>query len=164
MEKIKANNKVYNSNFEIAIRTLVILNNLPLKKASIYKLMILDHIALNTFDVGGPASLHAPIPNRGVQVYSRKNILNESIKLLISKDLIKLMPNKNGLPYEITENGINYLKYFESKYFNQLKEKVEWTTKNFGGSTDSELKTYVTQNLSKWGEEFMTDGNKANQV
>ncbi len=93
-----------------------------------------------------------------------KEILNESIKLLISKDLITINPNKDGLLYEITENGINYLKYFESKYFNQLKNKVEWTSEKFGKFSDSELKTYVNQNLSKWGEEFMTDGNQANQV
>ncbi len=164
MEKVNTKNKVYNSNFEIAIRILVILLNLPFKRASTYKLMVLDHISLNTYDVGGPASLHAPIPNRGVQIYSRKEILNESIKLLISKDLIIINPNKNGLLYEITENGINYLTYFESKYFNQLKEKVEWTSEKFGNLSDGDLKTYVNQNLSKWGEEFMTDGNKANQV
>lgn len=164
MEKVNSKNKVYNSNFEIAIRILVILLNLPFKQASTYKLMVLDHMSLNTYDVGGPASLHAPIPNRGVQIYSRKEILNESIKLLISKDLIIINPNKNGLLYEITENGINYLTYFESKYFNQLKEKVEWTSEKFGKLSDGDLKTYVNQNLSKWGEEFMTDGNKANQV
>ena len=164
MEKIITNNKVYNSNFEIAIRILVILLNLPLKRSSIYKLMVLDHISLNTYDVGGPASLHAPIPNRGVQVYSRKEILNESIKLLISKDLIGLIPSENGLLYEIKKNGINYLSYFESKYFNQLKDKVEWTTEKFGNSTDENLKIYINENLSKWGEEFMTDGNLANQV
>jgi hypothetical protein len=164
MEKVKTKNKVYNSNFEIAIRTLVILLNLPLKRSSTYKLMVLDHISLNTYDAGGPASLHAPIPNRGVQIYSRKEILNESIKLLISKDLIGIIPSKDGLLYEITKNGINYLTYFESKYFNQLKDKVEWTTENFGNLTDGNLKIYVNQNLSKWGEEFMTDGNQANQV
>lgn len=164
MEKVNSKNKVYNSNFEIAIRILVILLNLPFKRASTYKLMVLDHISLNTYDVGGPASLHAPIPNRGVQIYSRKEILNESIKLLISKDLISINPNKNGLLYEITENGINYLTYFESKYFSKLKEKVEWTSEKFGNLSDGDLKTYVNQNLSKWGEEFMTDGNKANQV
>lgn len=164
MEKVKATNKVYNSNFEIAIRLLVVLFNLPSRRSSVYKLMVLDHISLNTYDVGGPASLHAPIPNRGVQIYSRKEILNESLKLLISKDLIALIPSKNGLLYEITENGISYLKYFESKYFNQLKDKVEWTTEKFGNSTDNDLKTFVKQNLSKWGEEFMTDGNQASQV
>ena len=164
MEKVSSKNKVYNSNFEIAIRILVILLNLPFKRSSTYKLMVLDHISLNTYDVGGPASLHAPIPNRGVQIYSRKEILNESIKLLISKDLITLNPTKNGLDYEITENGINYLTYFESKYFKQLKDKVEWTSEKFGNFSDNELKTYVNQNLSKWGEEFMTDGNQANQV
>ena len=164
MEKVNSKNKVYNSNFEIAIRILVILLNLPFKRASTYKLMVLDHMSLNTYDVGGPASLHAPIPNRGLQIYSRKEILNESIKLLISKDLIIINPNKNGLLYEITENGINYLTYFESKYFNQLKEKVEWTSEKFGKLSDGDLKIYVNQNLSKWGEEFMTDGNKANQV
>ncbi|MCB7480282.1 ABC-three component system middle component 2 [Christiangramia sediminis] len=164
MEKVNSKNKVYNSNIEIAIRILVILLNLPLKRSSTYKLMVLDHISLNTYDVGGPASLHAPIPNRGVQIYSRKEILNESIKLLISKDLISINPSKNGLLYEITENGINYLKYFESKYFNKLKDKVEWTSEKFGNLSDGDLKTYVNQNLSKWGEEFMTDGNQANQV
>ena len=138
MEKVNSKNKVYNSNFEIAIRILVILLNLPFKRASTYKLMVLDHMSLNTYDVGGPASLHAPIPNRGLQIY--------------------------GLLYEITENGINYLTYFESKYFNQLKEKVEWTSEKFGKLSDGDLKIYVNQNLSKWGEEFMTDGNKANQV
>lgn len=164
MEKVNSKNKVYNSNFEIAVRVLIILLNLPFKRSSTYKLMVLDHISLNTYDVGGPASLHAPIPNRGVQIYSRKEILNESIKLLISKDLITINPNKNGLLYEITENGINYLTFFESKYFNQLKARVEWTSQKFGSFTDSDLKSYVNQNLSKWGEEFMTDGNQANQV
>ncbi|MDR5591691.1 ABC-three component system middle component 2 [Christiangramia sp. SM2212] len=143
MEKVNSKNKVYNSNFEIAIRILVILLNLPFKRASTYKLMVLDHMSLNTYDVGGPASLHAPIPNRGVQIYSRKEILNESIKLLISKDLIIINPNKNGLLYEITENGINYLTYFESKYFNQLKEKVEWTSEKFGKLSDGDLKILI---------------------
>lgn len=164
MEKVESKNKVYNSNFEIAIRILVILLKLPLNRSSTYKLMVLDHLSLNTFDIGGPASLHAPIPNRGVQIYSRKEILNESIKLLISKDLISIVPSKDGLLYKITENGINYLTYFESKYFNQLKDKVEWTTGKFKNFSDGDLKNYVNQNLSKWGEEFMTDGNQANQV
>lgn len=70
--------KIYNSPIEIAIRILMILNYSQNKKGSLEKLMILDHLSLNTFDVGGPVSLHAPVPNRGVQVYSRKQIMDKS--------------------------------------------------------------------------------------
>lgn len=164
MEKVTESRKLYNSSFEIGVRILVLLDNLNPKETSIHKLMILDHLSLNTFDVGGPASLHAPIPNRGVQIYSRKELIAKAITLLISKDLIEMIPSKSGLQYGITINGSKYLTYFESKYFKNLKQKVIWTTNEFGEKSDKDLKDFVNKNLSKWGEEFMADGNYANQV
>ena len=164
MEEVTESRKLYNSSFEIGVRILVLLDNLKFRRTSIHTLMILDHLSLNTFDVGGPASLHAPIPNRGVQVYSRKDLISKTITILISKDLIKMVPSKKGLNYEITESGSKYLTYFESKYFKDLKRKVIWTTNKFGNESDNDLKNFVKNNLSKWGEEFMADGNYAKQV
>lgn len=157
-------NRIYNSSFEIAIRVLLILRNLSSNQRSVHGLMILDHMALNTFDIGGPASLHAPVPNRGVQVYSRKELIQASIKLLISKDLLEVVPTGDGIKYAITDFGIKYLTYFESKYFVHLKERVEWVTQNFGSFNDFELNQFVENNLSKWGKEFITEDNLASRL
>ncbi|MBI0401125.1 ABC-three component system middle component 2 [Cyclobacterium marinum] len=156
--------KVYNSVIEIGMRALVILSYSPSISKSLDEIMILDHLALNTFDVGGPVSLHAPIPNRGVQVYSKSKILNKSIQLLLSKELITLSATSNGFKYSINESGKNYLSYFESKYFHLLNDRVQWTMKNFGQMDESQLKKVVNQNLANWGEEFMSKENSHLEV
>lgn len=151
--------KIYNSVVEIGMRALVILAHSSSSSKSIDEIMIIDHLALNTFDVGGPVSLHAPIPNRGVQVYSKKQILNKSIQLLLSKELITISATSNGFEYLINESGKNYLKFFESKYFQLLNERVQWVNENFGQKNEVQLKNIVNQNLAKWGEEFMSKEN-----
>lgn len=151
--------KIYNSVIEIGMRALVILSYSQTSSKSLDEIMILDHLALNTFDVGGPVSLHAPIPNRGVQVYSKRKILNKSIQLLLSKELITISATSNGFRYLINENGKNYLTYFESKYFHLLNQRVLWIMENFGQMDESQLKKVVNQNLAKWGEEFMSKEN-----
>lgn len=161
MGKVK---RVYNSNYEVAIRVLLTLAKLPSKKSSIHRLIILDHLALNTFDIGGPASLHAPVPNRGVQVFSRKEVIEQSINLLISKDLLEIEPSNNGIEYKITIYGEKYLTFFESRYFNLLVERVNWVTQKFNVMNDEELGKFIRSNISKWGEEFITEDNLANKL
>jgi len=157
-------NRIYNSSFEIAIRILLILKNLPLGQCSVHRLMILDHLALNTFDIGGPASLHAPVPFRGIQVFSRKELIQKSIELLISKDLLSVEPTGNGIEYKITIFGDKYLTFFESKYFNLLSERVSWVNQNFADMNDQELSRFLEKNLSKWGEEFISEDNLASNL
>ena len=157
-------NRIYNSNFEIAIRILLILRAIPSKQSSIHRLMILDHLALNTFDIGGPASLHAPVPNRGVQVYSRKELIQSSIELLVSKELLEVKPTPRGINYLISDFGIQYLTYFESKYFVLLSERVDWISGKFGKLSEDELNLFVKENLPKWREEFISEDNLANNL
>ena len=152
--------KIYNSVIEVAMRCLVVLNHSPRKTISLEEIMILDHLSLNTFDVGGPVSLHAPIPNRGVQIYSRKEIISKSLKMLLSKDLIQLNPTPEGFRYVINTNGREYLKYFESDYFMLLKERVMWISIHFGNKDAMGLKSIIATNLTKWGEEFMSAENQ----
>lgn len=153
--------KVYNGVIEIGTRALIILSHSSKPYKSIDEIMIIDHLALNTFDVGGPVSLHAPIPNRGVQVYSKKQIMDKSIQLLLSKELISITATSNGFKYLINESGKKYLTFFESNYFHLLNERVKWVIENYGQMNEVQLKSIVNKNLPKWGEEFMSKENSA---
>lgn len=164
MEKVEEFSKIYNSTYEVSIRVLLLLSKLNGNSSTLNNLMIFDYLSLNTYDIGGPASLHAPIPNRGTQLYSRKVIVERSLKYLISKQLIKVNPTDAGIEYLISEYGFKFLEYFESTYFNNLKNRIIWTIDQFGNLSNSEMKEFINNNMSKWGQEFMADNNTATKV
>jgi len=164
MEKVEEFSKIYNSTYEVSIRVLLLLSKLNGNSSTLNNLMIFDYLSLNTYDIGGPASLHAPIPNRGTQLYSRKVIVERSLKYLISKQLIKVNPTDAGIEYLISEYGFKFLEYFESTYFNNLKNRIIWTIDQFGNLSNSEMKEFINNNMSKWGQEFMADNNTASKV
>jgi hypothetical protein len=140
------------------------MNTIQRRKLSLDELLIYDHLILNTFDVNGPASLHAPIPNRGVQVYSKKQIFQRSLAYLLSKDLCILISDENGILYSINSNGSSLLEYLESEYFTRLCQKANWVNQNFGQLNRSELNIFVKKNIANWGTEFMAKENYNNFV
>jgi hypothetical protein len=146
--------KVFNTPLEIGLRCLVIMK---IHGAAINteRLMFIDYLSLNTADIAGPQSIHAPLPNRGVQVYARKNIVQKGIVLLLSKELITIDPSNQGFNYLINDTGRKFLEYFATNYYKTLVDRIGWTVKKFADYTDSGLETYITDNLYKWGSEFL---------
>ena len=164
MDELINRKNIYNSTFEISIRVLVLLKIIEKEYLSIDELMIYDYLTLNSYDVGGPASLHAPVPNRGVQVFSKKNLIKESISFLLSKELVVINNNENGIFYAINNNGMLLLEYFESDYYKKLLFKIRWVNSEFGMTSRKELDQFVKSNISEWGAEFMAQDNFNNRV
>jgi hypothetical protein len=150
--------RLYNSPLELGIRSLLILDCLN-KQTEIETLMFLDYLSLNTKDIGGPDSLHAPIPHRGVQVYARKEILSKGIIILISKQLIDIVPTNKGICYQINKTGNKFLEFFTSEYFEELKSRVKWVVEKFNTFSNAELNEFVNSRLDKWGGEFVSYQN-----
>lgn len=148
--------RLYNSPLELGIRCLIILDFLN-KQTEIETLMYLDYLSLNTKDIDGPESLHAPIPHRGVQVYARKEILSKGIIILISKQLIDIVPTNKGICYQINETGNKFLEFFTSEYFEELKSRVKWVVEKFYTFSNTELNEFVNIRLEKWGGEFLSN-------
>jgi hypothetical protein len=146
--------RLYNSPIELAIRTLIILYHHD-SKTDIDRLMYLDHLALNTEDIGGPPSIHAPIPHRGVQIFARKELIEKGITILVSKQLISIVPSTSGILYEINEAGKKFLEYFSSEYFIELRTSVKWVENKFNKMTTLQIREFIDNNLDKWGGEFL---------
>lgn len=146
--------KIYNSPLELGIRSLMILNHLRASVDLDY-LMYIDHLSLNTSDISGPESLHAPIPRRGIQAFARREIIRKGIIILLSKQLINVTISNFGVLYEINQVGRSFLGFFGSEYYLALNQRIKWVTEKFVEYRSSDLEKFVSENLEKWGGEYI---------
>jgi hypothetical protein len=151
--------RLFNTAIEIGLRCLILMNLINSNEATLdaEKLMYLDYLSLNTADVGGPESINAPIPKRGVQVYSRKDLVQKGLVYLLSKELIDVNTTESGFSYSITKAGKIFLELFTTKYFNDLQNRATWVTSRWGLMSNGELKSYIDSNLALWGGEFVAN-------
>lgn len=148
--------RIYNSPLELSIRALLILK-FSIRPIDLDKLMYLDHLALNTEDIDGPPSIHAPIPHRGVQIFARKELLQKGLTILISKELITIIASQEGIFYQINEAGKKFIEYFSTEYFIELSNAVKWVVEKFNLQNTQEVKKFIDENLEKWSGEFLTN-------
>ena len=151
--------KLFNMPIEVGVRSLMILFANSDKVFDLEKLMYFDYLSLHTSDIGGPASIHASIPNRGIQVYSKKELIKKGLLILLSKELIDFKPTNEGFMYGINEAGKIFLSLFQTKYFKELMTRIEWVSLKYGSYPNSEIKRLIDLNIGKWGSEFIVSNN-----
>ena len=153
---------LYNTPVELGVRCLLTLKNNSESehKFDLDRLMYFDYMSVFSGDLSGPTSMHAPVPNRGVQVYARRDLIKRGLTVLISKELLDVSNTEDGIYYEINENGLKFLAYFDSKYFLELDERVTWTSEEFGNQSTVQIEEYINSNLHKWGSDLVEDYNK----
>jgi hypothetical protein len=148
------NVKVYNNSSEVAIRMLALLNkfNEPL---DIQQLVFFDYLLLHLGDISSTfKSLHSNTPYHKIELFVRRKLINDSINLLISKELIVYDYSAKGIRYKSSEMTNNFLKYFESKYFNELVKNSKIVYEKFHGQGANEINSYIKNNYSSWDNEF----------
>jgi hypothetical protein len=148
--------KIYNTPIEIGVRSLVILKFSDNQIMDLEKIMYLDYLCLNTSDINGPTSLHAPIPNRGVQVFSKKDLIQKGLSIMLTKELINLVVLPEGFFYQISEAGKVFLGLFQTKYFLDLLERCQWVLSRWGNESTQEIKLFIDNNIQNWGADFLT--------
>ena len=155
--------KLYNTPLELGMRSLILLHTSNSAIMDLEKIMYLDYLCLNTSDLDGPKSLHAPIPNRGVQIFSKKDLIQKGLSIMITKDLVKLILQPNGFFYQITEAGTLFLDFFQTKYYLNLSERCKWVNGKWGSESTENIKYYIDNNIQKWGGDFLVN-NKSDKL
>jgi hypothetical protein len=148
--------KIYNTPIEIGLRSLVILQSSDNQIMDLEKIMYLDYLCLNTADIGGPTSLHAPLPNRGVQVFSKKDLIQKGLSIMLTKELINLIVLPEGFFYQISEAGSVFLKLFQTKYFLDLLDRCQWVLSRWGNESTKQIKLFIDDNIQNWGADFLS--------
>lgn len=147
--------ELFNTPVESALRSLLIINEM--KTLSLDQIILYDYLCLNSGDFNGPPSIHAPIPNRNVQILIRRQIIKEGLKVLISKELISVKPLKTGMFYTCNKLTQPFISAMVSNYKIKLSERVTWAAVQFKGWPESKLRKYLDINIENWKDEITTE-------
>lgn len=79
---------VFNSPFELGIRMVYLLQALLPYGADLQKLVLLDYAVVYSADLNGPSSLHTPIPFRGSELMSRRELIEQGLYLMSTRGLV----------------------------------------------------------------------------
>ncbi len=84
----------------------------------------------------------------------RRPIIEQGIKLMMSKELIECEFNSKGIRYFAGEWAIAFLGKLESDYILQLRSRAKWVVSEFEDYSDEKLNLFMRDNWDNWGAEF----------
>jgi hypothetical protein len=146
----------FNSAFEVGFRSIVMLAELFPVAVDLQRLVFYDYLLLHSGDVpDGPSSLHPATPYRAQEYAIRREMLQQGLLLMASRDLVEIVVPKNGIEYVGTEILIPFLDRMTSEYTKELTLRARWVALRFGKTPDDQLATFFNENIGRWGSEFL---------
>ncbi|WP_309881113.1 ABC-three component system middle component 2 [Caballeronia sp. LZ029] len=144
----------FNSAFELGVRMAFILHALRPRVADLQKLILLDYALIYSGDLGGPGSLHTPIPQRNSEVYTRRDRIEEGLYLMSRKDVVAASFTDEGIVYCAGEHCRQLVFALTSSYARQLETRSAWVANKFGDVSSEELTEIFEREGDRWGAEF----------
>lgn len=144
----------FNHPVELGLRCLYILSAASPQWLDLQRLSYLDYLLVHSGDVsGGPASLHAAVPNRSGEWLVKRQLLELGLRIMVERELVGIHFTESGISYASTELSAPFLSHMRAEYATALHERALWLKLTFGAMTMLELESFMVANLSKWGSE-----------
>ncbi len=144
----------FNSPLETGIRSLTILTAVFPQALDLQYLVFFDYLAVHSGDVGGPESLHAPLPLRSGELTVRRGLIERGLFLMMSRGLVERLVSSDGFQYIASDSASAFLSMLSSQYISKLKERAEWVAETFGESTLEELQAVERRFFKEWSTQF----------
>jgi hypothetical protein len=148
--------ELFNTPFELGLRMVYLLSALRPGGADLQKLVLLDYAIVYSQDVGGPASLHTPVPYRNAELFSRRERIEQGLYLMSTRGLVDVVLDDRGMTYVAGESSFTMVGSLSSKYWRDLQERCVWVAEQFGGANSNELLNLFAESGHLWGAELET--------
>ncbi|SFN99878.1 hypothetical protein SAMN05443579_101217 [Variovorax sp. PDC80] len=144
----------FNGPLEAGIRAVSILGAAYPKTYDLQRLIALDYLLVHTGDIDGPENLHPPTPMHSAELLVRRKLIEQSLLLMMTRDLVAREVTAEGIKYGAGENAATFLSSVSSSYLLALKDRASWLVKTLGDLTDEQFKGMMRRFFDKWVEEF----------
>lgn len=145
---------VFNSPFELGIRMVYLLQALSPYGADLQKLVLLDYAIVYSADLSGPSSLHTPIPFRGAELMSRRELIEQGLYLMSTRGLVTATWSADGITYFAGEVARSMTGALTSRYLRELEQRCKWVAEQYGQAASTELTAQFAANGHLWGAEL----------
>lgn len=126
------------------------------RSLDLQQLLFLDYAAIYSGDLGGPESLHTPVPLRGAEYTTRRAVIEQGLYLMSMRRFIDVRFGDSGIEYQAGENASAMLGIVGGRYSLKLKERCSWVATQFGGMSAVDLQKLFTREGHRWGAEFVS--------
>lgn len=148
--------ELFNTPFELGLRMVYLLFALRPGGADLQKLVLLDYAIIYSQDVGGPSSLHTPVPYRNAELFSRRERIEQGLYLMSTRGLVDVVLDDRGMTYVAGESSFSMVGSLSSKYWRDLQERCAWAATRFGLASSNELLSLFAESGHLWGAELET--------
>jgi len=140
-----AQRRLFNSPFEMGLRTLLLLSCAPTKAFSIDRIVGLDFVACYAADFSlSCANLHGINNYKYGEIGGRRLLVREAVKDLVIRGLLNVTIER-GYLFSISEEGKKYARKLKSTYATEYKVAAKAAVTKYKKNTDeSILKTIQT--------------------
>ena len=144
----------FNGPLEAGMRAVSILGAAYPRTYDLQRLVALDYLLVHTGDIDGPANLHPPTPMHSAELLVRRKLVEQSLLLMMTRDLVVREVTSDGIKYGAGENASTFLTSVSSSYLQALKDRAIWLVSAFGDLSDDDFKGVMRRFFDKWVEEF----------
>lgn len=144
----------FNSPFELGVRMVYLLNSLQPTGADLQKLVLLDYAIVYSDDLGGPPSLHTPVPYRGSEYLSRRDLIAQSLHLMSTRGLVAVAMDETGITYFAGDAARSMVGALTSPYLRELEGRCRWAAATFAALSSRDMTERFAQQGHLWGAEF----------
>jgi len=155
--------QVFNSALECGVRCVFILVAAHPRVLDLQRVVDFDYLSIHSADVGGEASLHAPLPLRSAELLIRRALIQRGLLLMISRGLVKQRCSTDGIFYEADESAASFTDSLSAPYALALRGRTEWVVRTFGETTDDDLRRLMKSFFNNWTSEFQPSETPAAQ-
>lgn len=145
---------VFNSPFELGLRMVYLLCALRPGGADLQKLVLLDYAIVYSGDLKGPSSLHTPVPYRGSELLSRRELIEQGLYIMSTRGLVDAGMDASGITYVAGPAALTMVGSLTSQYFLQLEERCRWAAAEFADVDSFDLTSKFASDGHLWGAEL----------
>lgn len=135
--------ELFNSDVEIGIRVLTIIELCNPIILSLDKVMYLDYILLYVIKNENGETLHPPYHLQTLELTGHRERIKKGILYLIKKDLISVVFNEKGIFYRSNANALWYVQNMNNDYANSMLGYAEIIAEKYKALTVAQLKKIV---------------------
>ena len=143
-----------NSPLEVGLRILMVLKEAFPEHLDLNQLVLLDHSLLHSADLGGPESLHPPVPVRAGELGVRRQSIEAGLEVMIRAHLAHVGVGDHGIEFWAGEAADGFTELLETEYASQLSARASWVVQHFGVLDEQTLRTALSSVAQHWSEEF----------
>ena len=144
----------FNSPLETGIRSLAILVAGYPSAFDLQRLVELDYLVVHSGDVGGPESLHAPLPHRAGELLVRRGLVEKGLLLMMSRGLVMRLAQQTGINYFASEDAAPFLATLAAPYTGHLRQRAAWAIDRFNGIPTEEIRQITQRFFEQWSSQF----------